>query len=98
MDLGGKLSPKPIIDTKEVPICTNKQTALPISTDASKERPKDWDPKMQIPKMGDIIDLRGEELTILTNQGESRTVSRRIIVDKNSILSLQSMLSQKPQE
>lgn len=82
MDLGGKLSPKPIIDTKEVPICTNKQTALPISTDASKERPKDWDPKMQIPKMGDIIDLRGEELTILTNQGESRTVSRRIIVDK----------------
>lgn len=52
------------------------------TTDSSSERPKDWDPKMMIPKMGDIVDLKGEDLTILTNQSKYRIVSRRVIIDK----------------
>lgn len=50
--------------------------------DAADERPKDWNPKMLIPKMGDIVELKGEDLTIITNKGDRQIVSRRIIIDK----------------
>ena len=60
-----------------------KQPVEPANhTVPSSNRPKDWDPKMLIPKMGDIIALEGDSIVIRTNSAENRTVSKALIIDK----------------
>lgn len=64
-----------------------KNAVSTAETPASQEpsnnnRQRDWDPKMVIPKMGDVVDLDGDELTIKTNKNELIKVSRSIIIDK----------------
>lgn len=60
-----------------------KQPVEPANHPASSSnRPKDWDPKMLIPKMGDIIALERDSIVIKTISGECRTVSKALIIDK----------------
>ena len=43
---------------------------------------EEWNPKMIIPKMGDIVEVNGDEVVILTNENKKIITSRTIIIDK----------------
>lgn len=62
---------------------TNDKTSMTSGQETSIEkRPEDWNPKLMIPKMGDIISINGDELIILTNKKTRISTSRAIIIDK----------------
>lgn len=55
---------------------------LSISMISKGDCHKNWNPKMLIPPMGEIIELEGDTLIIITNDKQRRAVQRTIIIDK----------------
>lgn len=61
---------------------SSKKSLADVTNNGFDCEQKNWNPKMLIPKMGDIIEIEGDRVTILTIGNERRMASRSISSDK----------------